>query len=585
MNRATIRSMAVSETNKQIARRFRLIALYLRSQDVAFKPPAYERAAQSVELFEQDVRDMSLDALEAIPGIGTALALKIQEFSKTGTIKELERLKKQFPFDMEALAAIEGIGPKTAYRLYKKLRIKTVDDLRAALESHKLRALPGFGEKSEAKLLAHLQFSLQTTGKFLLGAVYDQAHDIEHRLSKVSGTERVCVAGSVRRMKETVRDMDILAVSKKPAALMDYFVSLPGVVEVYAKGDTKASVRLESGIDVDLRVVPEQSWGAALNYFTGSKEHNVALRELAIAKKWKLSEYGLFAMRNKKEMRIAGTTEQGLYKKLGMEYIEPELRENIGEIPLARQGKLPALVDLADIRADLQMHTDWSDGENSLEDMVRQAIAIGYACIAITDHTKALGIAHGMDEKTILRQFAAIDALNKKYKGKITVLKGLEVNIGKTGMLDIKDSVLARADLVGASVHSLFSMTLADMTRRVMAAMNNPHVDVLFHPTGRIINGRPGYALDMDKVARHAATTGTLLEINASPSRLDLNDVNIRLAKKYGVHFTLGTDSHSVHDLANMRFGIGMARRGWCAKRDIANTRSAHDLIALFKKP
>lgn len=577
--------MAVSETNKQIARRFRLIALYLRSQDIAFKPQAYERAAQSLELFEQDVSAMQLEGLEAIPGVGIALALKIQEFSKTGTIKELERLKKQFPFDMESLAAIEGIGPKTAYVLYKKLKVKTIEDLRVALERHKLRSVPGFGEKSEAKLLAHLRFSVRHAGSFLLGSVYDSVHEIERRLARVPGTKRVSVAGSVRRMKETVRDMDLLAVSNNPTALMNYFVSLPGVQEVYGKGKTKASVRLESGIDADLRIVPEQSWGAALNYFTGSKEHNIALRELAIARKWKLSEYGLFSVQSKKETYLAGRTEQELYKKLGLAYIEPEMRENIGEIALAKQGTLPKLVSLKDIKADLQMHTDWSDGQNSLEDMVKQAITMGYACIAITDHTRALGIARGMDEKMILRQFAAIDALNKKYKGKITVLKGLEVNIGKTGVLDIKDSVLAKADLVGASVHSLFSMPQAAMTRRVIAAMDNPHVDVVFHPTGRLINERPGYELDLEAVALHAAATGTLLEINASPSRLDLNDVNIRLAKKYGVHFTLGTDSHSVHDLANMQFGVGMARRGWCAQRDVANTRSVRDLIALFKKP
>ena len=573
------------QANKRIAQLFRLIALYLRSQDIAFKPQAYERAAQSLDLFEQNVSAMPLEDLEAIPGIGKALALKIQEFSKTGKIKELERLKKQFPFDMESLAAIEGIGPKTAYTLYKKLKVKTVDDLRKALEAHKLRSLPGFGEKSEAKLLAHLQFSLQHTGKFLLGAVYDSAHEIERRLAKVPGTARVSVAGSVRRMKETVRDMDFLAVSNNPGALMNYFVSLPGVVEIYGKGKTKSSVRLESGIDADLRVIPGKSWGAALNYFTGAKDHNIALRELAISKKWKLSEYGLFSVRNKKETYLAGKTEEELYKKLGLAYIEPEMRENIGEIALAGQRKLPKLVSLKDIKADLQMHTDWSDGQNSLEDMVKLAIAMGYACIAITDHTKALGVARGMDEKTILKQFAAIDAMNKKYKGKITVLKGLEVNIGKSGELDIRDSVLAKADCVGASVHSLFSMSQADMTKRVMRAMANPHVDILFHPTGRIINGRPGYALDMEAVAKHANTTGTLLEINASPSRLDLNDVSIRLAKKYNIMFSLGTDSHSVHDLVNMRFGVGTARRGWCVKRDIANTRSVRDLIALFKKP
>ena len=573
------------QVNKQIARLFRVIALYLRSQDIAFKPQAYERAAQSLDLFAQDVSILPINDLEAIPGIGKALALKIKEFSRTGKLKELDRLKKRFPFDMEALAAIEGIGPKTAYKLYKKLRIKTVDDLRRVLEQRKLRLLPGFGEKSEAKLLAHLRFSLQGTGRFLLGAIYDQAHDIERRLTNVSGVERVCIAGSVRRMKETVRDMDILAVSGNPGALMDYFVSLPGIVEVYGKGNTKASVRLESGIDVDLRVVPERSWGAALNYFTGSKEHNIALREIAIAKKWKLSEYGLFAARNGKESRIAGKTEEGLYRKLGLAYIEPEMRENLGEIILARRGKLPKLVALDDIRADLQMHTDWSDGRNSLEDMARQAIAAGYACIAVTDHTKALGVARGMDERTILKQFSAIDALNRKYKGKITVLKGLEVNIGKTGTLDIKDEVLARADLVGASVHSLFSMPQTDMTRRIMRAMDNRHVDIVFHPTGRLINGRPGYALDMEMIAAHARKTGTLLEINASPSRLDLNDVNIRLAKKYGVLFSLGTDSHSVHDLSHMRFGVGMARRGWCEKKDVVNSYPPERLVAFLKKP
>lgn len=572
--------------NKEIARLFRLIAMYLRSQDIAFKPQAYERAAQSLDLFDQDVSDMGLRDLEQIPGVGKALALKIQEFAKTRTIKEFEKLKKRFPFDMESLAAVEGIGPKTAYKLYKKLGIKTIQDLRKALTQHAVQSLPGFGEKSERKLFAHLQFSQQANGRFLLGSVYDQAQNIQRLLAGVPGVERLIVAGSIRRMKETVRDMDFLAVSRNPKRLMDACIAMPGVVEVYGAGNTKSSVRLESGIDVDVRVVPEKSWGAALNYFTGSKEHNIALRELAIEKGWKLNEYGLYRRTANGEWRmIAGKTEQELYEKLGLDYIEPEMRENIGELELARTGKLPRLISVSDIKGDLQMHTDWSDGEATIEQMARAAARKGYEYIAITDHTKSLGIARGMDEKTIRRQFAAIDALNKKLQGTIRILKGLEVNILKNGTLDISDAVLAKADFVGASVHSAFAMSERDMTGRIMRAMENRHVHVVFHPTGRLLFERQAYEVDIEELARCAARTHTMLEINAFPNRLDLNDSNIRLAKKHHALFSLGTDSHNARHLDAMLFGAGQARRGWCEKRDVANTHSCSALLALLKQP
>jgi len=582
--------------NREIAKLFRLIAQYLYAQNIAFKPQAYERAAQSLEIYEKDVSDVyhehGLKGLNEIPGVGTALAEKIQEYIRTKKIKQLEQLKKQFPFDMASLSAIEGIGPKTALKLYKTLKVKTLADLERALAQKKLEHIKGFGKKTQEKLATHVAFSKKSAGTFLLGAVYDDTLVMRKRMARVPCVRAIEIAGSIRRMKETVHDIDMLAVSENPKALMDYFVSLPTIVEIYAKGITKSSVRLESGIDVDLRVVPSESWGAALNYFTGSKEHNVALREIAISKGWKLNEYGLFKIAGQrgpkrgtahKEIMIAGKTEEELYEKLGMDYIEPEMRENQGEIEMAQKGTLPELVKLQDINGDLQMHSTWSDGKNTIQEMAMTALQLGYAYIAITDHTKSLGIAAGMDERQIIRQMKEIDLLNKKLAGTLRILKGLEVNILKNGLLDIPDVLLAKMDMVGAAVHSHFSMSKRDMTERVMRAMKNPHVDILFHPTGRLLLQREGYELDFEKVFACAKQTKTAIEINAFPNRLDVNANLTRMGKDFGILFSLGTDSHTTHQLDVMRFGVGVARRGWLEAKNILNTKLSAQLIAFLQ--
>ncbi|MFN7088305.1 MAG: helix-hairpin-helix domain-containing protein, partial [Candidatus Paceibacteria bacterium] len=469
--------------NLEIAKILYEIAAYLEMEGVAFKPRAYERAAHSIESLEEDIAQVykkgGISALGEIPGVGESIALKIEEFLKTGRIKYYEDLKKKYPVAIGEISQIEGVGPKMALKLYKKLKIKTIKDLEKAAKAGRIRKLEGFGPKSEENILKGIEFLRKSGGRFILGFVLPQIREIESRLAGLKEVQKAVVAGSVRRFKETVGDIDILVISKDPRPVMDFFVSMPEVINVYAKGDTKSMVKLKNGMDADLRVVPPESFGAALNYFTGSKEHNVALRELAIKKGLKLNEYGLF--RGKKQ--IAGKTEEEIYKTLGLDYIPPELRENQGEIEAARVGKLPRLISYDDLKGDLQIQTDWTDGSNSIREMALEAGKLGYEYIAITDHTKSLAMTGGSDERKLLRQMAEIDKLNKALGGKPKILKGAEVNILKDGSLDIKNELLAKLDIVGIAVHSHFSMTREDMTRRIIRAMENPHVDILFHPT------------------------------------------------------------------------------------------------------
>jgi DNA polymerase (family 10) len=360
---------------------------------------------------------------------------------------------------------------------------------------------------------------------------------------------------------------------------MDFFVSMPDVINVYAHGETKSAVKLKSGMDADLRVVPAESFGAALNYFTGSKDHNVALREIAIKHGFKLNEYGLF----KGTKRIAGKTEEEIYRALGLAYIEPELREHTGEIEAAREGKLPNLIGYRDIRGDLQVQTNWTDGTHSIREMALEARKLGYEYLAITDHTKSLAMTRGSDEKKLMRQMAEIDKLNREFGGKPKILKGAEVNILKDGSLDIRDDVLRKLDVVGVAVHSHFNMTRSDMTERIKRAISNPHVDILFHPTGRIINQRPPYELDIEDILKHAKRTGTVVEIDAYPDRLDLNDEHIRLAVKLGVKLSIDTDSHATSHLHYMELGIAQARRGWAEKKDVINTKPLAEMLKCLK--
>ncbi len=569
--------------NSRIAEIFRSIAMYLDAKGVEFKPRAYQKAAQSLETLEKDLKEIykegGLKALAEIPGVGKSLASKIKEYLETGQIAEYENLKKELPVDMEELAKIEGLGPKTIFILYEKLKIKNISDLERALEKHQIRNLEGFGEKSEENLELALEFFKKSAGRFLLGEIYDEALKLKNDLAKVKGVSKIEIAGSIRRFKETIGDIDILAVSSNPIELMNRFISLENVAEVYMKGETKSALRLIKGIDVDLRIVPLKSWGSALNYFTGSKEHNIALREIAKSKGLKLNEYGLFKIKNNQEIQIAGETEKELYFALKMNYIEPEMRENTGEIELALAHRLPKLVKLEDIKGDLQVHSNWSDGKFSMEEMVEQALKLNYQYLLFTDHSKSLGIANGMNEEKVLKQMSFIDKLNQKYRGKIKILKGIELNILKDGRVDISDKILEKLDIVGASIHSYFRMTKNEMTNRIKKAMANKNIDIIFHPTGRLLLQREAYEVDMEELFKYAQKTKTIFEINASYERLDLSDNLIRLGSIYNVLFSLGTDSHYLKQLNNMIFGVGQARRGWLSKEKVINSKNSKELI------
>lgn len=570
--------------NQEIANILYEIGAYLEMEDVQFKPRAYEKAAHSVESLEEDAAEVyktgGLKALEEIPGVGASIAEKIEEFLKTGKIKYYESLKKKYPVAIGELSQIEGVGPKMALKLFKKLGIKNISGLEKAAKTGKISKLAGFGEKSEENILKGIEFLRKSSGRFILGFALPQIKEIEKRLSGLKEVDRIVIAGSVRRWKETIRDIDILIISKKPKPVMDFFVSMPEVINVYARGETKSAVKLKNGMDADLRVVAAESFGAALNYFTGSKDHNIALREIAIKKGYKLNEYGLFG--GKKQ--IAGKTEEEIYKALGLRYIEPELRENTGEIEAARENKLPALIGYDDIRGDLQIQTDWTDGVNSIREMALEAKKLGYEYIAITDHTKSLAMTGGSDEKKLLKQMAEIDKLNKEFGGKPKILAGAEVNILKDGTLDIKNEVLAKLDVAGVAVHSSFNMGRADMTARIKKAISNPHADILFHPTGRIIQKREAYELNMEKILKHAKKTGTVVEIDAYPDRLDLKDEHARMTVNLGVKLAINTDAHSTSHMRYMELGIAQARRGWAEKKDVINTRPLAEILKLVKQ-
>jgi len=571
--------------NQELAKLLRMMAAYLEMKGVPFKPQAYERAAYSIEALDEDIEEFAKkvgkEGLKNLPGVGESIAEKIIEYLKTGQIKELEELRKEVPVDIETLTSIEGVGPKTVYKLYKALGIKNLEDLEKACKEHKIRRLPGFGPQSEEKILKGIEFYKQGSGRFILGFIIPLVERLVEYLKSHPNAKQVIPAGSYRRRKETVGDIDILAISDKPEEIMDHFVNFPEVEYVHAKGPTKTMVRLKIGLDVDLRVVEEDSFGAALAYFTGSKDHNIAMRELAIKKGWKLNEYGLFDEKGKK---IAGRTEEEIYEKLGLEWIPPELRENRGEIQLALQKKLPKLIEYGSIKGDLQVQTNWTDGGNSIEEMVEEAIKIGLKYICITDHTKSLAVTGGLDETKLLKQMAYIDELNKKYKGKITILKGAEVNIQKDGKLDISDEVLSKLDFVGAAIHTHFNLPKSAQTERLIKAMQNPHVDCIFHPTGRVINKRPPYEIDIDKVIEEAKKTNTILEIDAYPDRLDLRDEHIKKCVEKGVKMVIDSDAHSFLHYQYLDLGVSQARRGFATAKDILNTMDVDEFLRSLPK-
>lgn len=570
-------------SNQEIARLLAEIGEYLEMQDVPFKPRAYERAAQAIEGLGERVADIyrrgGIRAVMAIPGVGESIAEKIEEYLTTGRIKYHAQLRQKTPVELAELSRVEGLGPKSIKKLYQRLGIKNLADLEEAARRGKIRGLPGFGIKSEENILKSIEFLRKSGGRWLLGFVEPEIQQMEEELRHLPGVEKVIIAGSFRRRKETIGDVDILAVSKKPRVIMDYFVKMPRVVRVYAHGETKSAIKIASGLDVDLRVVPAPSYGAALNYFTGSKEHNVALRQIAMQKGYKLNEYGLFRGRR----QIAGRTEEDLYAALGMDYIPPEMRENVGEIELAKKHALPRLIGYSDLKGDLQVQTDWSDGSASIEEMAKAAEARGLKYIAITDHTRRLAMARGLDEKRILKQMGEIDRLNRKFAGKIKILKGSECDILKDGSLDLPDDILAKLDVVGASVHSYFNLPQKEQTERIKRAMANPQVDIIFHPTGRVIERRPAYEVDMAELIQTAKKTGTLMEIDAYPDRLDLKDEHIRECVAAGVKLVIDSDAHAPAHFDYLKYGIAQARRGWAEKKDIANSWPLPQMLKMLK--
>ncbi len=575
------------KTNQEIAKVLYEMATLLDVEGVAFKPRAYEKVAENVEDLSENVAALyareGRAGLLKIPGVGAGIADHIEKILKTGSFPEYARLKRKLPVAIGELVAVEGVGPKTVKLLWEKLKIKTMADLEDAARAGKLRKLSRLGEKFEQKVLKNIAFLKQSGGRRILGHILPEIRELEAAIRSLPGVRNAVVAGSVRRRKATIGDIDILATSSDPAAVMRAFAALPVVAGVVVSGETKTTVRLKNGLEADLRVVSERSFGAALNYFTGSKAHNIKLREIAVKKGMKLNEYGLF----RGQKFVAGETEEEVYKALGLRYIEPEMREDTGEIEASRAGKLPKLVGYGDLRGDLQVQTDWTDGANSIEEMAEAAMAAGLEYIVITDHTDALAMVGGANEQKLSRQAAAIAVVNEKLrraKKRFTVLAGAEVNILKDGSLDIPDRALARLDVVGASVHSHFALPRSEQTRRVVRAMENPNVDIIFHLTGGIINRREPIDIDIAAVIAAARRTGTVLEIDAYPDRLDIKDEYIRRCAEAGVKMSIDSDAHAAAHFKFLEHGIAEARRGWAASADIVNTRSAGEMLKLLKR-
>jgi len=572
--------------NQEIARIFYEIADFLEMEGIQFKPYAYKKAAIGLEALEENIENIykkgGRKALEEIPGVGKSIAEKIEEYFKTGKIKYYQNLKKKTPVQMEELTAVEGLGPKKVKILHQKLGIKNLKDLEKAAKARRIAPLFGFDEKTEKNILEGIEFLKKDKGRFLLGEILPRTKEVCKKLKSLKEVETIDVAGSVRRMKETIGDVDFLVISKNPERVMDFFVSQPEIIKIWGKGTTKASVRTKEGFDMDIRVVPEKSYGSALQYFTGSKEHNIAVRRIAIDMGLKLSEYGLF----KGKKMIAGETEEEIYEKLGMQWMPPEIRENQGEVEAALEEKIPKIIDYNNIKGDLHCHSNWDGGANTIKELVETAKEMGYEYLGISDHTKFLRIEHGLNEKRLAQQRKEIDKINKKLQtsnSKFQVLQGAETNILNDGLIDIKDEALKKLDYALAGIHSNFKMEKNKMTERIIRAIKNPHINIVSHPTGRILKRRDEYQIDFDKILRAAKEYKVILEINSFPERLDLKDQNIRRAKEAGVKMVINTDSHHKDQLRFIELGIAQARRGWAEEKDIINSQPLEKLLRYFK--
>jgi len=568
--------------NADIAEAFRRLADLLEIEGGnQFRVRAYRNAAATVEGLPHDAARMieQGEDLSELPGIGEDLAGKIETLIETGELPLLKEVEARVPEGLAEITHVAGIGPKRAWKLYEALDIETIGALRKAAEAGEVREVEGFGEKTEQNIIDAL-------GRFEGGEKRLRLMDAEHiaepliaYIREIDGVKDAVIAGSYRRQKETVGDLDILVTAKRGSDVMDRFVAYEEVDEIVSKGETRSTVVLQSGFHVDLRVVAEVSYGAALFYFTGSKAHNIAVRKRAIDRGWKLNEYGLF----EEDDRIAGTTEEEVYQKLDLPFIPPLLRENRGEIEAAENGELPNLVKLDDIRGDLHCHTKWSDGKFTLREMAEAAKEKGYAFLGITDHSKSQTVAGGLSEDDLAKQIDEIDELNEELDG-ITILKASEVDILENGKLDFSDNILAQLDYVICAIHGDFGLSREKQTERVLRAMDNKHFNILAHATGRLINERAAYEIDLDRIMTEAAERGCFLELNAHPNRLDINDARCKMARDMGLKVPIGTDAHSINGLETMRFGVAQAGRGWLAAGDMLNTRGPDELLKLMRR-
>jgi len=569
-------------TNQKVAGILYEIADLLEAKSIRFKPIAYRKAAKAVRDLPEDIATVDRRGeLEKIPGVGIHIAAKIHELVTTGNLAYLESLRKEIPEGLVELAELEGIGPKRAMILNRKLGITDIHDLEEAAGAGRIRHLPGFGEKSEQKILMAIRIRQGAKGRFLLGDILPVAEDIVRNLSTHPSVRQASIAGSARRRKETIGDLDLLATSSEPAKVMELFCSLPAVHRIVGKGPTRSTVMLRSGLQVDLRVVAETSFGAALQYFTGSKDHNIALRRRALKKDWRLNEYGLTDLADGHV--IAGRSEEDVYRALGLPLIPPELRENRGEIEAAENGTLPVLVGYDAVKGDLRVQSSWSSGSLPPAAIALAAQKTGYSYIAICDLVKGEDVPRGLTADDVASRQKEIDGINRRMDN-FSVLSGIECSIMDEGNLDLPSSVLSDLDIVAAGVHTRFSESGKEMTERIISAIHNDSVDIITHPTGRIIGKREPVQADLSEISDAAAAAGVFLEIDANRSRLDLPDEGCRLAKEHHARFSLGTGARSEEELKDMHLGIATARRGWLEAADVINTLPEKDLRKLIGK-
>ena len=569
--------------NLELSRMFEQIAKILKIKgENPFKIRAYEKITLVLENLPIDIETIYRQGrLSNIPGVGTGIAKKIEEFLTTGKLEYYEKLKETTPAGVIELLDISEVGPKTAKLLYEQLDVDNIEKLEKAVRQHQIKDLPGMGEKTETNILRGIELYKRRKERFLLGLALPLAEDIVEELSQLEETDKISYAGSLRRKKETIGDIDILVTSQKPEKIMKTFTSLPQVREILAEGPTKSSVITKDDIHIDVRVVEPISFGAAMQYFTGSKAHNIKLRELAIKRNLKINEYGVFDV--KTDRRIAGEREEEIYQILNLPFIPPELREDRGEIEAAQENKLPELIKYSQIRGDLHLHTKWSDGAHTIRQMAEAAKKKGYKYIAITDHSQSLKLTGGLTEERLREQIELIQKINQELED-FTILSGSEVDIKSDGSLDYPDEILSRLGIVIAAIHSGFKQESKIITGRIIKAMQNRWVNIIAHPTGRLIGYREPYQVDINEMIKTAAETGTILEINAYPERLDLNDVYCRMAKDKGVQLAIETDAHSADGLATMDLGVAVARRGWLEEKDIINTLPLDKLLQRLKR-